>query len=96
MPSDPQPVDAVGDLAVLTRLLDSRTEVSVSQRDAVSIAARGIDNLSCWHGSVRVDPVAPTTTKRGGQVGDFLAVAVSRCWRELPHSEATALYANFF
>ncbi len=78
--TDLEPVNAVGDLAVLARLLDSRTEVSVSQRDTALVAARGIDNLPGRHGSVRVDPVATTTTKRGGRVGDLLAVAVLFCW----------------
>ena len=44
--TDLQPVNAVGDLAVLARLLDARTEIGVPQRDAVSVAARGIDNLT--------------------------------------------------
>jgi hypothetical protein len=37
--TDPQPVNALRNLAVLARLLNSRTEVGVSQRDAVLIAA---------------------------------------------------------
>jgi hypothetical protein len=41
--TDFQPVNAVGNLAVLARLLDALTEVGVSQRNAVLIAARGID-----------------------------------------------------
>ena len=78
--TDFQPVNTVGDLAVLARLLDARTEISVPQRDAVLVAARGIDNLPGRDGTVRVDPVAPTTTVGGGRVGDLLAVAVLLCW----------------
>ena len=37
--TDFQPVNTLGDLAVLARLLDSRTEIGVSQRDAVFVAA---------------------------------------------------------
>ncbi|MGB8782131.1 MAG: hypothetical protein WCD02_03365 [Terriglobales bacterium] len=74
--TDLQPVDAVGNLAVLARLLDSRTEIGVSQRDAVSIAAGGIDDLPGRDLTVGVDPVAPTTTEGGGRVGDLLAVAL--------------------
>lgn len=37
--TDSQPVNALGNLGVLSRLLDSWTEKGVSQRDAVSIAA---------------------------------------------------------
>ena len=46
MSSDPQPVDTVGDLPVLARLLDAGTEVSVLQSDAVIVAARRIGNLT--------------------------------------------------
>jgi len=74
--TDFQPVNAVGDLAVLARLLDARTEEGVSQRDAVFIAAGGIHNLTRWNGTASVDPVAPPPTVGGGQVGDLLAVAV--------------------
>jgi hypothetical protein len=41
--TDFESVDTVGDLTVLTRLLDARTEVCVFQGDAAPIAARGID-----------------------------------------------------
>ena len=78
--TDFQPVDAVGDLAVLARLLDARTEVGVLQRDAAFVAARGIDNLPSRNGTVGVDPVASPTTVGGGWVGDLLAVAVLLCW----------------
>jgi hypothetical protein len=37
--TDFQPVNTVGNLAVLARLLNSWTEVGVSQRDAVLVAA---------------------------------------------------------
>jgi hypothetical protein len=37
--TDLQPVDAVGDLAVLARLLDAWTEAGVPQRDAAFVAA---------------------------------------------------------
>ena len=39
MLTHPQPVDAVGDLAIGARLLDPWTEVGVPQRNAVSIPA---------------------------------------------------------
>src|SRR5208282_2408732 len=87
MSSDPQSVDAVGDLRVLARLLNSRTEIGVSECNAVFVAARCIDNLPSRDSTVRVDPVATTTTERGGRIGDLLAVAVSRCGRELSHCE---------
>jgi hypothetical protein len=75
MPSNPQPVDAVGDLAIFARLLDASTEVSVFQRDAVAIAARRIDNLPLGDGTVGVSPVAPPPTEGGGWVGDLFTVA---------------------
>lgn len=75
-----QPVNAIRNLAVRARLLDSRTEKGVSQRDAVSVAAGGIDNLSSWRGTVGVDPVASPPAVSGGGVGDLLAVAVLLCW----------------
>ena len=87
MLTDPQPVDAVRDLAVRARLLDARTEVSVLQSDAVFVAARRIDNLTGRDGTVGVDPVATPTTEGGGRVGDLLAVALSRCRREFSHCE---------
>jgi hypothetical protein len=37
--TDFQPVNTLGNLGVLARLLNSLTEIRVSQRDAVSIAA---------------------------------------------------------
>jgi len=49
--TDLQPVGAVGNLAVLARLLDASTEIGVSQRDAVSVAAGGIHDLTCWNGT---------------------------------------------
>jgi len=74
--TDLQPADAVGDLAVRARLLDASTEVRVLQRYAALVAARGIDNLTRWNGTVGVNPVAPSPTVGGGCVGDLLAVAV--------------------
>jgi hypothetical protein len=74
--TDLKPVNAVGDLAVFARLLDAGTEVSVSQRDAALVAARGIDDLIGRNGAVRVDPVATTTTVGGGRIGGLLAVSV--------------------
>ncbi len=62
MLTDLKPVDTVGNLAVLARLLDSWTEVGVSQRDAALVAARRIDNLPGRNGTVRVDPAAPPPT----------------------------------
>ena len=73
-------MNAVGNLAVLTRLFDSRTEICVLQRDAASVAARRIHNLTGRNGAVRVDPVAPPPTVGGGGVGDLLAVASLLCW----------------
>jgi hypothetical protein len=72
-------VNTVGELAIRPRLLDPRTEVSVLQSDAAIVAARGIDNLTGRDGTVRVDPVAPTTTVSRGRVGDLLAVASLLC-----------------
>jgi hypothetical protein len=40
--------DAVGNLAMRARLLDTRTEVGVFQRDAALVVARRIDNLPGW------------------------------------------------
>jgi len=80
-----QLVNAVGDLAVFARLLDSRTEVGVSQRDAGSISARGIDNLPGRHRTVSVDPVALSPTVCSGRIGDLFTVAVLLCWCELSH-----------
>lgn len=77
--TDLEPVNAVGDLAVLARLLDSRTEVSVSQRDTALVAARGIDNLAGRDGTVGINPVAPPPTVSSGWVGDLLAVAMQLC-----------------
>ncbi|MGB6625477.1 MAG: hypothetical protein WBE43_11900 [Candidatus Acidiferrales bacterium] len=74
--TDPQPVNAGRDLAVLARLLDAWTEVRVSQRDAALVAARSIDNLTISYGTVRLDPVAPPPTVGGGRVVDLLAIAV--------------------
>ena len=79
MLTDLQPVNTLGNLRLLARLLNSRTEIGVSQRGAAAVAARGIDNLGGRDKAVRVCPVAPTTTVGGGQVGDLLAVAVLRC-----------------
>ena len=60
--TDFQPVNPVGNLAVLARLLDAWTEIGVLQRDAVSVAARGIDNLTGRDGTASVSPVAPSPT----------------------------------
>jgi hypothetical protein len=76
MLTHPKPVNAIRDLSIRARLLDAGTKVSVRQSDAVPVAARGIDNLPGRHGTVRVDPVAPSPTKGGGRVGDLLAFAV--------------------
>jgi hypothetical protein len=85
--TDFQPVNAVGDLAVLARLLHSWTEIGVPQRDAVSIPAGGIDNLTAWDGTVGVDPVALPPTVCGGRIGDVFTVAASLCRSESSHSE---------
>jgi len=82
--TDFQPVNAGRDLAVLARLVDAWTEIRVPQRDAVFVAARGIDNLPGRDGTVRVDPVATTTAGRG-RVVDVLAFTVLPCWREFSH-----------
>jgi hypothetical protein len=74
--TDLQPVDAGRDLAVPARLLNAWTDVGVPQRDAVFVAARGIDNLTMRYGTVRLDPVAPPPTVGGRRVVDLLAVAV--------------------
>jgi hypothetical protein len=75
-----QPVNTVGDLAVFARLLDSRTEVAVPERDAGLVAARGIDNLPGTDGAVAIDPVATTTTVGGGWGGDLFTFAALLCW----------------
>ena len=80
MLTDPEPMDAVSDLAVLTRLLDTRTEVRVPQRDAPPIAARGIDNLSSKHGAVCVNPITTPPAVCGRGVSDLLAIALLLCW----------------
>ncbi|HWY53618.1 MAG TPA: hypothetical protein VNZ03_04100 [Terriglobales bacterium] len=77
--TDLQPIDAVGDLSVLARLLDARTEEGVFQRDAALVAARRIDNLPSKDGAVGFDPVAPSPTVGGGRIGDLLAIAVLPC-----------------
>jgi hypothetical protein len=76
MLTDFQPVHTRGNLGVLARLLNARTEIRVSQRDAVFVAARSIDNLGGRDGTVGVNPVAPPPTEGGGRVGDLFAVAV--------------------
>ena len=81
-----EPVNAIRNLAVCARLLDSWSEVRVSQRDAAVVAARGIHNLTRWNGTVGFDPVALPPTVGGGQVGDLLAVAMQLCRCELAHS----------
>jgi len=78
--TDLQPMNALGDLAVLARRFDPWTKVAMSQGDAVLVAARGIDNLPRRDGTVGVDPVAPPPTVGGRGVGDLLAVASWRRW----------------
>jgi hypothetical protein len=39
MLTDPQPVNTLGNLGILARLLNSRTKIGVSQRDAMFVAA---------------------------------------------------------
>jgi len=95
--TDPQSVNAVRDFAVLARLLDAWTEIGVLQRDAVLVAARGIDNLPGRDGAVGVNPVSPPPTEGGGRVGDLLAIALSRYGREFSHCEpGCTSYADFF
>jgi len=74
--TDFEPANTLGNLGVLARLLNSWTEIGVSQRDAAFIAARRIDNLGRRDGTVGVDPVAPPPTVGGGRVGDLLAIGV--------------------
>jgi hypothetical protein len=69
-------VNAVRNLAVLAWLLNSWTEIGVSERDATSVAARGIDDLTGRDRTASIDPVAPPPTEGCGQVADLLAVAV--------------------
>ena len=69
MLTDLQPMNALGDLAVLARRLDPWTKVAMSQGDAVLVAARGINNLPRRDGTVGVDPVTTPATVGGGQVG---------------------------
>jgi len=63
--SDFQFVNAVRKLAVSPRLLNAETQVRMLQRDALLVAARGIDDLSLGDGTLRVDPVSPTPTVGG-------------------------------
>ncbi|MFZ0797109.1 MAG: hypothetical protein WCA13_15950 [Terriglobales bacterium] len=51
----------------------------MSERDAVFVAARRIDNLTRRDGTMRVDPVAPSPTICCGRVGDLFTVAVLLC-----------------
>jgi len=51
-----QPVNSVGNLAILARLLDPWTEIGVSQRDVVFVAARGIGYLPGRDRTVGIDP----------------------------------------
>jgi hypothetical protein len=67
--TDFQPVNTLGNLGVLARLFNSRTKIRVSQRDAVSVAAGGIDNLVGRDGTVGVNPVAPG--RRGEDAPNF-------------------------
>jgi hypothetical protein len=41
-------------------------------------------------------PGIDSPPKSGGNVGDLLAVAVPRCWREFSHREPRCSYADFF
>ena len=90
MLTDLQPVNTVGNLAILARLLYAWTKVGVSQRDAVSVAARGIDNLTGRDGTVGVDPVALPPTISGGQVGDLFAITFFRVGENSPIAISTA------
>ena len=64
MLTDFQSVNTLGNLGVLARLLDAWAKIRVSQSDAVSIAARGIDNLTSRDGTVGVNPVAAADRRR--------------------------------
>ena len=88
--TDFQPVNTLGNLGVLAGLLNSRTKIRVLERDAMSVATGGIDNLSSRDETVGVNPVAPSPTVGRGQVADLLAVAFSLCGREFWHSEPRA------
>jgi hypothetical protein len=94
MLTDFQSVNAIRDLAVRARLLDACTEVAVFQRDAVLVAARSINHLPGRDGTVGVNPVAPSPTEGGGQVGDLLAIAVYRYWREFSHTKQGQLFSG--
>jgi hypothetical protein len=85
--TDFQPANTLGNLGIFARLLNSPTEIRVSQHDAALVAARGIDNLPGRDRTVSLNPVAPPPTVSGGQVSDLLAITVSRCRRELSHCE---------
>jgi hypothetical protein len=74
--TDFQSANTLGDFWIFARLLNSGTEIGVSQRDAVPVAARGIDNLAGRDGAVGVNPVAPPPTVGSGQIGDLFAIAV--------------------
>jgi hypothetical protein len=78
--TDFQPVNALCNFAVLAWWLDAWTEMGMLERDAVLVAARGIDDLSGTYGAVRVDPIALPPTVCSGRVGDFLTVAMSFRW----------------
>jgi hypothetical protein len=88
--TDFQPVNTLGNLGVLARLLNSRTKIGVSERDAVFVSTRGINDLAGRDGTVGVNPVPPSPTVGGGSIGDLFAITVSRCRRELSHREPRA------
>jgi hypothetical protein len=82
-------VNAVGNLAVLAWLLDGGTEISVSQRDAMAIAARAIYNLTGWTepwASIQlrrrrpyaVDEVAISSQSPCSFVGENFVIAIPR------------------
>ena len=63
-----------GTASVFVRVL--LPSLGVPERDAVSIAARSIHDLSGWNGAVGVSPIATPTPVCGRDVGDLFAVAV--------------------
>ena len=52
--TDLQPVNTLSNFRVLAQLLDSGAEIRVPQRDAMFVAARGIDHLGGRNGTVRM------------------------------------------
>jgi len=95
--TDFQPVNTLGDLGVRARLLNSRTETRVSQRDAVFIAARGIDNLAGrGRHRGRQSSCAAADRKRWTSWRSLRSLRVALLVRTFPSRTEVPSYADFF